>query len=237
MTDGTGAYPLARRGLARAAIGLGLVAALVAGCSRSSNDQAATGVYRLLNTQRNPGLEVLENTVEYSIVQPTRAMVSAPQALIVFERNLGGALEQRVILPNDTAVRGDNVIHIRAQTSASAELDRFNFSEVATRFGGLPAPFESLSEGALTSGSDALGTYVYASESIGTNTVCVLVLRRMGLGARPLPRGTQALDVVMRNCVVGTVEQALAPMSERSMSVTGTTGATNTLSPYAAPGG
>lgn len=237
MTEGTGENPLAGRGCWRAALGLGLVVSLLAGCSQSSNDQAATGVYRLLNTQRNPGLEVLENTVEFSIVQPTRAMVSAPQALIVFERNLGGALEQRVILPNDTAVRGDNVIHIRAQTAASAELSRFNFSEVATRFGGLPAPFESLSEGALTSGSDALGTFVYARESIGTNTVCVLVLRRMGLGARPLPRGTQALDVVMRNCVVGTLDQALAPMSARAMSVTGTTGATNTLSPYAAPGG
>lgn len=237
MMNKTGVRPLERRDSRRGVLGAILVAAALTGCSQSSGDQAATGIYRFMNDQRNPGMETLENTVEYSIVQPTRAMVSAPQALMVFERNLGGALEQRVILPNETAVRGDNVIHIRAQTSASAELGRFNFAEISARFGGLPAPFENLTEGSLASGNDELGSFVYARESVGTNTTCVLVLRRMGLGARPLPRGTQALDVVMRNCAIGSVEQALAPMSARALSVTGTVGATNTLSPYAAPGG
>jgi len=237
MMDISGVKPLERRDSRRGMLGAVLAAALLGGCSQSSGDQTATGLYRLMNQTRNPGMETLENTVEYTIVQPTRAMVSAPQALMVFERNLGGALEQRVILPNETAVSGDNVIHIRAQTTASTELGRFNFAEISARFGGMPAPFERLTEGSLTSGNDALGTFVYARESVGTNTTCVLVLRRMGLGARPLPRGTQALDVVMRNCAIGTVEQALAPMSARALAVTGTVGATNTLSPYAAPGG
>ncbi len=66
-------------------------------------------------------METLENTVEYTIVQPTRAMVNAPDALIVFERNLGGAIEQRIVLPNATAVRGDNVMQIRAQTRAQRD--------------------------------------------------------------------------------------------------------------------
>ncbi len=62
-------------------------------------------------------------------------------------------------------------------------------------------------------------------------------MRRLSVGARPLPRGTQALDVMMRNCVNGTVQEALAPMSERALAVTGAVGASQTLSPYAAPRG
>lgn len=221
------------------AFGVMALALVLGACSmpRGGGDDAATGVYRLFNSQRNPGLETLENTVEYVVVPATRAMVSAPQALVVFERNLGGAVEQRIVLENATAVRGDNVIHVRAQTDRTAELGRFNFDEIEARFGGLPAPFERLSEGGLSSGTDDLGSFVYARETVGTSTICVLVMRRMGLGARPLPTGTQAIDVMMRNCVNGTVEQALAPMSARALSVSGTAGAVNTLSPYAAPRG
>ncbi|HPD91744.1 MAG: hypothetical protein H6900_10130 [Rhodobacter sp.] len=216
---------------------LGAMLALVAGCSQMQGDDASTGVYRLFNSSRNPGMETLENTVEYTIVPASRAMVNAPQALVVFERNLGGALEQRIVLPNATAVRGDNVLHVRAQNARSAELGRLDFNEVATRFGGLPAPFQQLNEGSLSSGSDSLGNYVYARETIGTDTNCVLVLRRLGVGARPLPRGTQALDVMMRNCVNGTVQEALAPMGDRALAITGAAGSGQTLSPYAAPRG
>lgn len=211
-----------------------VAAVFLGGCSAQ---RASDGLFGEISGQRAQNVQLLENTVEYTLVPPTRAMVSAPQALLIFERTLGGAVEQRIVLPNETAVTGDNVIHIRAQTSASTDLSRFNFNEIETRFGGLPAPFERLTESGLSSGTDALGTYVFGRETFGAGTTCVLVMRRMGLGARPLPRGTQALDVMMRNCVNGSVEQALAPMSARALSVSGTTGATNTLSPYAAPGG
>ncbi|GAB4264354.1 MAG: hypothetical protein Kow0013_11530 [Pararhodobacter sp.] len=212
--------------------------AIVAGCSQTEGDRTATGLFRFMGSQRNPVIEELENTVEYTVVPASRAMVNAPTALVVFERNLGGAIEQKIILPNNTTVQGDNVLHIRGQTSDSARLEEFNFDEVAVRFGGLPVPFQQIEDSALSSGSDELGSYVYARENLGTSTVCVLVLRRLGVGARPLPRGTQSLDVVMRNCVNGTVEEALAPMSARAMAVTGMqTGTIRTLSPYAAPRG
>lgn len=215
-----------------------LLALSVASCSQIANDRASTGLYRLLGSERNPGMETLEQTVEYAVVPVSRTMVSAPDALIVFERNLGGALEQQIVLPNATAVRGDNVIHIRAQTADSSRLEQFSFAEVETRFGGLPAPFEHLDASGLRSGTDSLGSFVYGSETVGTGTVCVLVLRRLGIGARPLPRGTQALDMVMRNCVNGTTEQALAPMSARVLGVNGTArGGVLSLSPHAAPRG
>lgn len=213
-----------------------LMLAFAAGCSETYNDRTSAGIYRFMGSERNPEIETLENTVEYGIVPASRTMVSAPNALIVFERNLGGAIEQQIVLPNATAVRGDNVLHIRAQNSVSSRLGEFSFDEISTRFGGLPAPFERLNASGLRSGTDELGSFVYGTENIGTSTVCVLVLRRVGVGARPLPRGTRALDMVMRNCVNGTVEQALAPMSERALGVRGTIqGSVYTLSPHAAP--
>ncbi len=212
------------------------VATVLAGCSQTSGDRASTGIYRFLGSARNPQIETLEQTVEYTIVPASRTMVNAPDAVIVFERNLGGAIEQRIVLPNETSITGDNVLHIRAQTADSSRLEEFNFDEVATRFGGLPVPFTRASAADMRSGNDSLGRFVYASETLGTGTNCVLVLRRLGVGARPLPQGTSALDVVMRNCVNGTVEQALAPMSERALGVGGTVRPGSfTLSPYAAP--
>ncbi|MBN8290356.1 cellulose biosynthesis protein BcsN [Rhodobacter sp. NTK016B] len=224
------------RGRSRASL-LGALAglAVLAGCAQQSGDAAAGGIYRFFNSDRNPGMETLESTVQYAVVDPSRAMVNAPQALVVLERNLGSAVEQRIVLPNNTAVRGDNVLLVRAQTASSAELTRLDFDEISTRFGGLPSPFERLTESSLTSGSDSMGSYVYATESAGPSAVCVLVLRRIGVGARPLPRGTQALDVVMRNCVNGGVEEALSPMSDRALAVGGAQGTVYTLSPHAAP--
>jgi len=224
-----------RRGL-RWAVGLGLAGVLVAACAPGGGDRFATGLYRVAGSQRAPSMEVLEHTVEYSVIPASRAMVHASDALVVLERNLGPALEQRIVIPNATALRGDNVIHIRAQTGSSARLTEFNFSELTTRFGGLPSPFQRLTDATLMSGEDSLGSFVYARETIGTGTLCVLVLRRLTVGARPLPRGAQALDVMMRNCVDGSIEQALAPISERLLGVSGSAqGAVYTLSPHAAP--
>jgi hypothetical protein len=214
----------------------GLLAPILAACAPSDGDRAATGLYRVMNSSRNPAVEQLEFGAEYGVVAASRAMVHAPQALLVLERRLGGAVEQRIVLPNATAVRGDNVLHVRAQTDTSARSQEFNFNEVAARFGGLPAPFERASPGSLMSGSDGLGSYVYARENIGVDTVCVLVMRRIGPGARPLPSGTRSLDMILRNCVVGTLDQALAPMSDRAMAVAAAPqGAIYTLSPFAAP--
>lgn len=231
-------YPRANRysSAARGLIAGALLAGLLAACTQGDGDRTASGIYRFANSQRNPAMETLERTAEYGVVGASRAMVHAPQALLVLERNLGGAVEQRIVLPNGTAASGDNILHLRAQTGASARAQEFSFDEVATRFGGLPAPFQRLQPGGLQSGRDGLGNYVYAREQLGTDTVCVLVMRRISPQARPLPRGTSALDMVLRNCVVGTLEQALAPMAERSLAVAGSAQpGSYTISPFAAP--
>lgn len=179
-------------------------------------------------------LDVIEDTSQYQIVPASRAFISVPMAPLVFERSLGRGAEQMITLPNATSVAGDNKILIRAQTSSTINLARFNLAEVMERFGGTPYPFQRMNNSQLETGQDALGSFVYATERLGTDTVCVLAIRRLTVGARPLPRGTDALDVVMRNCADGGVQAALEPISARSLSISGA-GENFAQSPFAAP--
>jgi len=222
-----------RRGLL---VTLATALAAVVACSPSGGEFAVANVSRIFNSPTNPQFDRLEAVSQYQVVPATRAMVHAPGAVLILERNLDGALDQRVILPNDTAVRGDNELRVRAQTAISNNLTEFNFTETVARFGGLPAPFQAVNPAGFSTGSDAMGSFVYAQETMGVDTVCVLALRRIGVGARPLPQGTRALDVMMRNCVRGDARAALAPFGERAVAIGGIAqGDVLTLSPHAAP--
>lgn len=216
----------------------GLAGAIVAACAPTPDDEVLGRVMRVFTGEAAPNVGVLERTTEYTMIPASRALVHQPDAVLVMQRSFAEAIDQKIILPNDTALRGDNTIRLRAQTRSTARLHEFSYSEVVSRFGGLPAPFEDLSENNLRSGRDGLGAYVYASRQVGVDVNCVLVMRRLTGAARPLPRGTHALDIVMRNCVRGSTEQALAPLGERALGVrAGTQRDIQTLSPHAAPRG
>jgi len=59
--------------------------------------------------------ELAEAVTEFRVVPTSRAFISVPSALLVLERDLGGAIEQRITLPNPTSLTGENVIMLRAQ--------------------------------------------------------------------------------------------------------------------------
>ncbi len=223
----------------RVAAALALVCGLLVACSQADSDRSRDSIMRVFNPDHRPELQTLEQTVDFALVPASRSLVHAPDALIVLQRSLGGAMEQRIVLPNATAISGDNTIQVRAQTRSTARLNEFSIEDITARFGGLPAPFTSLQPSSLLSGRDELGAYTYATERVGTGITCVLVMRRLTGSARPLPQGAAALDVVMRNCVPGSAEQALAPMGGgRALSVGGAPQRTiRTLSPHAAPRG
>jgi hypothetical protein len=184
----------------------------LAGCN-------ATAVERNFGLQNNSRIETLEATAQFAVVPATRAFINVPNALLVLERRLGNATEQRVTLPNATSAAGENLILLRAQTDSTANVDRLNLNEFLERFGGTPAPFSVINESSLSSGQDNMGSYVYSQQRVGTSTICVLAIRRMSVGARALPRGTGALDVLLRNCVQGTVQEALAPIGAGAFSL------------------
>lgn len=201
------------------------VLAALAACAAGTGPQLSNQA----NTKAGAG--------QYQVVDVSKALVNVPTAMLVLERRSKGAREQRIILPNPTTLRGDNEIMVWTH-SAGRTLKHFSFASVKAEFGGLPHPFGNLSSGGLESGSDALGNFVYAQKNYGTNTKCVLVLRRLSAGSRAMASGTSALDVLMRNCTAGTLEDALAPMGGNALGYQATsTGAIYSLSPLAAPGG
>lgn len=186
--------------------------------------------------------DALEQTEEFRLSPATRAMVYAPEALIMVERNLGSSVEQQLNLPNDTVIAGDNVLHVRARAGRETNIGLLQLQEFLTRMGGVPTPFDRITESDLITASDELGSYVFAERRVGVDTVCILAIRRLQHGSRVLPRGADALDVMLRNCVVGTRAQALEPISARRLAVgaggaVAASGPLQTLSPHAAPQG
>lgn len=156
--------------------------------------------------------ERAEALSEYRIVPASRAFVNVPNALVVMERDLGVATEQRATLPNTTSLAGENTILMRAQTNRSSSRARLLLDDVLAQFGGTPSPFGSITESALTARSDQYGDITYSVMRPGGDVTCVLAFRRSQIGARALPRGTSALDLMLRNCVSGSVEEALSPI-------------------------
>ncbi len=156
--------------------------------------------------------ERAEALSEYRIVPASRAFVNVPNALVVMERDLGVATEQRATLPNTTSLAGENTILMRAQTNRSSSRARLLLDDVLAQFGGTPSPFGTITESALTARSDQYGDITYSVMRPGGDVTCVLAFRRSQIGARALPRGTSALDLMLRNCVSGSVEEALSPI-------------------------
>lgn len=156
--------------------------------------------------------ELAEALNEYRIVPVSRGYINAPTAVLVLERDLGIAIEQRITLPNSTSLAGENTIQLRAQSGRSASSTRLVLRDVLVQFGGPPSPFSNVTDSGLTTRSDPYGDITYAVLRPGGDIVCVLAFRRTQTGGRALPRGSTALDLMMRNCVAGSIEQALSPL-------------------------
>ncbi|MCC5964868.1 MAG: hypothetical protein JJU24_01915 [Natronohydrobacter sp.] len=196
----------------RISTGLRLVAGLALAVGLSACQMSSQGG----QTSRT---ELAEALSEYRIVPTGRAFVSVPNALLVMERDLGVALEQRITLPNATTLAGENTIQLRAQTSRSSSATRLQLTEILAQFGGVPSPFRALDESSLSSSTDQYGDVTYTVTRPGGDVTCVLAFRRSQIGARALPRGSSALDLMMRNCVTGSVQDALAPLGPQAFSL------------------
>ncbi|QYK41000.1 MAG: hypothetical protein KF887_16645 [Paracoccaceae bacterium] len=148
---------------------------------------------------------------------PSRQAWVNPEGLkIVMQRGLGNGAEQRLALRNETVLEGDNVMVIRTRLPSFLS-GSLRFEEFLARAGGLPAPFEDMTSGDLSAGEDALGPYFWADRRFGANTSCVLAIRRLDTGARQMPDGARAMDIMLRNCVNGEPQDALGPILAASV--------------------
>lgn len=148
----------------------------------------------------------------YTDVPASQRWISVPGSRVALQRSVMGEEEQRVLLDNNTAVPGENELILRAYGSADRPAGKLNFETLRTRLGGFPDPFAEVRSEDFRTGSDAFGGYVWIGRGYGSTVSCVLAFRRLDAETRLIPSDRSFLDVVLRNCVTGTAQDALAPI-------------------------
>ena len=182
----------------------------------------------------------LDPRAQYTSVSASDAWINVPRSALVVERQLRGDRAQRILLPNHTYLTGDNVIYLRAiQNRPSGTLGVFDLEAMLRFIGGVPRPFTRQELSLMRSRSDATGTLTWTVWTDGAGTYCVLALRRLTERQRIVPFRSNAIDILMRNCVRGTEEEALKPATPAQVAYP-TIGrnvptSPQTLSPLAAP--
>ena len=171
-----------------------------------------------------------------------RVWAAAPGALVMAQRTVGGDGEQIIGLANDTTLEGDNFLWLRARSGRGRAIgNSLDMADLVTQAGGVPSPFRTLDNSNLRTGSDSLGPFFWQEYRSGAQTNCVLAVRRLNSGALSLPTGTRVLEVMLRNCVNGSIEEALSPIRDGQISrLTGqsgsdVTGGSRMLSSLAGP--
>ena len=147
------------------------------------------------------------------------AWTAQADALVLVARETRRVREQIIGLTNATTLPGDNFMVLAAYGSPAHVPQTFTLERALERAGGVPPPFESLGDASLNQSRDRLGAYFWKEYDDRRGTNCVLALRRLEFGARILPANTAAMEVVLRNCVNGPTEEALAPLRPEQLSV------------------
>ena len=200
----------------------------------------ALSACQLVMPQLSLTLDQTESTNQFVSVPLNTIWVSTPDAVTAMQRGLVNSWEQRIGLTNRTAAPGDNMLVLLARSLPGQDAGRFVYEEFLQRIGGLPEPFTDMKSGDLQPGEDALGPYFWAQKRYGDNAFCVLALRRLTSDVRQLPYNTSVMDVMLRNCAPGTVDDALKPITAASIgNFSGTSstapGSVRMLSPLAGP--
>ncbi|WP_226783203.1 hypothetical protein [Oceaniglobus trochenteri] len=139
------------------------------------------------------------------------AWISVPQTEMVLERSVGPYAEQRLLLVNTTSVRGDNVVYLRAHGGDLAFNGRFQPVKLIGDLGVDIHPFTAVDDLNIQSEEDDLGILNWAEWTNNAGLTCILALRRLDSASRVLPANRTIMDMVVRNCVRGTAQQALTP--------------------------
>jgi hypothetical protein len=159
-----------------------------------------------------PQVSELERTTAPADMPTQAAWTRQPTATVALGRPLGDQAEQIVGLDNETAMRGDNVLVMRAHLEGGPHLGSPDLEEFLRRNGAFSAPFEAPIAGALRQDTDEAGPFVWAEMRAGGDTLCVLAMRRIRREDVLLAKEMRALDVTLRNCVRGDLATALAPI-------------------------
>lgn len=222
--------PVANRSLARTVLNRSFlaIAFALAACTSAP-------IFGKLPLLGDLGLVETQSKSSYARGNLNRIWAEPPGALIMLQRGASGDYEQLVGLENRTTLKGDNFLWLNANSGSAGQVNKgVDLKRLIARFGPVPSPFSKIDSNSISTGNDGLGAYFWQEYSAGPKTTCVFAMRRLGTGARSVPSGTRVLDLVLRNCVNGSVTDALAPILG-SDSAYGTTTSASNISRLAGP--
>ena len=177
-------------------------------------------------------LDKLQMSRQFIVQSLDQSWTEPQDAIINITRNLGTESEQIMGLVNDTTINGDNFLWLRARVPDGRNPGRFGLQSFLSRTEGVPVPFSGISDTNLRQGADSLGTYFYLEWRSGSSTNCVLAFRRISGATQVLPSGTNVLEVMLRNCVQGSIAEALAPIEDLRIGPSATTETRHKVSGY-----
>ncbi|SFD84329.1 hypothetical protein [Roseivivax sediminis] len=195
---------------------------------------AACDTFPLTTTEFDAAL-ARESYVQQSAAD---AWVATEGTELVLEKALGPVREQRILLQNRTFLRGENVIVLRTRGEELSTIGRFRPLDLLPP-DGTPYPFDPFEDLSFRTEEDALGMMNWAVWTNQAGLTCILAFRRLDAASRTVPHGAAVMDMMVRNCINGTAEEALLParpdISGYSATGSGPDGAPQMLSPLAGP--
>lgn len=167
-----------------------------------------------------PSVARLEETRQFAAKPLDQTWASPRGSLVMIERDLGPEAEQIVGLANPTTIEGDNFLWLRARRPDRLSGDSFDLRDFMSRAPAVPAPFTTVSDDNLKRGQDSIGPYFYLEWRSGGQANCVLAFRRIDNADGLLPGDASILEVMLRNCTMGSVADALLPIRDAQIGVT-----------------
>ncbi|WP_138919411.1 hypothetical protein [Oceanicola sp. S124] len=188
-----------------------------------------------------PQIHIQRRPVETPYAQQplSAAWIRAEKIQLVLERTAGSVTEQRILLNNPTSLRGENVVLLLADRSSHAIETRFQPTQMLDETEGTPYPFEAFDKLSFKTREDSLGVMNWARWTNHAGLNCVLAFRRIDKTDRTLVSGAVIMDMMLRNCVIGSEDEALEPIGPDAVAFAATRAprgaAPQMLSPLAAP--
>lgn len=100
-------------------------------------------------------IEARLNLTEWRIVPENSAWLNLPSMDLVLMRNFASVSEQKILLPNDTSLTGDNFIHIHSADKIAS--GRISLARVIENADGFPSPFKASDMSQLRTRTDETG--------------------------------------------------------------------------------
>jgi len=175
---------------------------LVAGCGQSNPFASSRGS---------------KDVDERRLIAPADLWIVPKTSSFALSGRLEGDDYQLIGLENKSNMEGDNFLLLVAKGSRIQKREVFDPASVLGKLNINTAPFYGLKDSELRQRRVGGGKLFWKETGASGKVKCVLGLRRITEEQMSLPRNVFALEMILRNCVIGSFEDALEPILDRGV--------------------